>query len=216
VGVVQDPLVDGLDTALKAFDELLAQVSTEQWVAATPGAAWTVRDPVSHLVTGNLLSADAVGGQRPAATEDSSWVETTADGELPAAYRATVRPLLHAFSSPGALQQMVSVPFGTVPGVVALHLRTTELIVHGWDLCQATGQRVAFPDELVEQELSFTEGALGNVPPDRSPFGRPSRSPRAPGRSTGSPRCSGGVHRGGRRPPRAAAVTARPDSARSG
>lgn len=66
---------------------------------------------------------------------------------------------------------MVTVPFGTVPGDLALHLRTTDLLVHGWDQAQATGQRVAFPDELVEQELSFTEGALGNVPPGRSPFG---------------------------------------------
>lgn len=169
--MVQESLVDGLDTALTGFGELLAQVRPEQWAAPTPCVEWTVRDLVSHLVTGNLLIADAVDGQRPAATEDSARVEATADGELPAAYRATVRPLLHAFSSPGALQRMVSVPFGTVPGVVALHLRTTELIMHGWDLCQATGQRVAFPDELVEQELSFTEGALGNVPPDRSPFG---------------------------------------------
>jgi uncharacterized protein (TIGR03086 family) len=71
------------------------------------------------------------------------------------------------------LERSVTVPFGTIPGIVALHLRMTELLVHGWDLARATGQRPAFPDDLAEQELAFTRSKLTDIPPDRSPFGPP-------------------------------------------
>jgi uncharacterized protein (TIGR03086 family) len=68
----------------------------------------------------------------------------------------------------------VTIPFGTVPGEFALHLRLTELLMHGWDIARATGQKTDFPDELVEQETQFGHRALGMIPPDRSPF-QPSR-----------------------------------------
>jgi uncharacterized protein (TIGR03086 family) len=71
------------------------------------------------------------------------------------------------------MERPVTVPFGTVPGVVALHLRLTEILVHGWDLAHATGQTATFPDDLVEQELDFTRGKLADVPSNRSPFAPP-------------------------------------------
>jgi uncharacterized protein (TIGR03086 family) len=68
---------------------------------------------------------------------------------------------------------VVSVRFGTVPGAVALHLRITELLVHGWDLAWATGQAVAFPEDAAEQELAFSRQALKDIPPGRRPFAPP-------------------------------------------
>jgi uncharacterized protein (TIGR03086 family) len=82
-----------------------------------------------------------------------------------------------AFRQPGALGRTVEVPFGTVPGAVAVHLRLTEVLVHGWDLAQATGQALAFPENLAEQELAFSRDALGALPPGRSPFAPPTPAP---------------------------------------
>jgi uncharacterized protein (TIGR03086 family) len=71
-------------------------------------------------------------------------------------------------------ERMVTVPAGTVPGAVALHLRLTELLVHGWDLARATGQpTTGLPEDLAEQELAFSQVQLGRIPPDRSPFAPP-------------------------------------------
>ena len=91
-------------------------------------------------------------------------------GELLGAYRASVGPLVEAFALPGALRQMVTVPFSTVAGIVALHLRMTEALVHGWDLARAAGQSVGFPADLAEQELAFSRDKLSDVAPGRSPF----------------------------------------------
>lgn len=74
---------------------------------------------------------------------------------------------------PGVLERVFTVPFGTVPGMVALHLRITEVLVHGWDLSRAIGELASFPDDLAEQELTFGRGKLADVPSDRSPFAPP-------------------------------------------
>jgi uncharacterized protein (TIGR03086 family) len=78
-----------------------------------------------------------------------------------------------AFRAPGVLERPVTVPFGTVPGAVALHLRIVEVLVHGWDLARGTGRTVSFPDDVVEQEIAFSRRALPMIPPERAPFAAP-------------------------------------------
>lgn len=82
--------------------------------------------------------------------------------------------MLHdAFCQPGVLQRVFPSPVGKVPGIVLVHLRITELLVHGWDLAHATAQPVRLPDDLAEQELQFTRGKLADVSAERSPFAPP-------------------------------------------
>jgi uncharacterized protein (TIGR03086 family) len=81
--------------------------------------------------------------------------------------------MLAAFRQPGALGRIVTVPFGKVPGIVALNLRVTEALVHGWDLAMATSQPARFPADLAEEALVFCRDKLGDVPPDRRPFAPP-------------------------------------------
>ena len=164
---MEESPVDQLDRAMTVCEQLIAGVRPEQWVSATPCPEWTVRDLVGHLIVGNRTFTVALRSEGTA----------TADGVPPddvlGAYRESVRDLLEAFALPGVLERMVTVPFGTVPGAVALHLRMTEALTHGWDLARATGQEAQSPDDLVEQELAFTRRALGDIPPERSPFGPP-------------------------------------------
>src|SRR5919199_6492345 len=159
--------VDQLAQLLAATEQLVAAVGDEQWALPTPCTEWNVRDLVNHLVRGNGLFAAILRGEPPPAATDVL-------GDRPlAAYRDSASALLDAFRQPGALERVVTVPFGTVPGRVALHLRSTELLVHGWDLARATGQAVHFPEEMAEQELAFTRASLSQIPPGRTPFGPP-------------------------------------------
>jgi uncharacterized protein (TIGR03086 family) len=161
--------VDQLSEALEGTGELVAAVSGEQWGIPTPCTEWNVRDLVNHLVRGNRMFAVIVNGET---APDPRPGDVLGDDPV-AAYGSAAELVVAAFGRPGALDRVVTVPFGTVPGIVALHLRMTEALVHGWDLARATGQQTGFPDDIVEQELAFTAGKLADIPPDRSPFGPP-------------------------------------------
>jgi uncharacterized protein (TIGR03086 family) len=158
-----------LSAALDATGQVIAAVADDQWAGPTPCPDWSVRDLAGHLVGGNYLFASALRGEPPPERRGAA----PPDGEMLGAYRDSGRALLDAFGQPGALERVVTVPFGTVPGAVALHLRLTELLVHGWDLARATGQPAVFPEDLAEQELAFSRSALADIPPERTPFAPP-------------------------------------------
>jgi uncharacterized protein (TIGR03086 family) len=171
VTVPADP--DGrLARALEATARLVDGVRDEQWAAPTGCPGWTVRDLIAHLVGGTRGVAAALRGEAP---PDGDQPGTDQPGTDPAAaLRAAGEQARAAFAAPGALERVVSVPAGVVPGAVALHLRLTELLVHGWDLARATGQpTTGLPEDLAEEELAFSRVQLGRVPPGRSPFGPP-------------------------------------------
>lgn len=170
--------IDGLATVLGTVGELVDSVEPGQWNASTPCPAWTVRDLVGHLVLGHHLFTGLLRGE--ATTAPGSLDPASGDvlGDAPvAAYRAAGDGLLTAFRQPGAMERIVRAPAGDVPGVVAVHLRVVEELVHGWDLARATGRTVRFPDEIVEPALGFTRSALADLPTDRSPFAPPQPVP---------------------------------------
>jgi uncharacterized protein (TIGR03086 family) len=160
---VNQATVEQLADAADRTGQLVAGIKPDQWGEPTPCAEWDVQSLVAHLINGNTMFAAAIAGQAP--TYKS----------LRAGFDESAATLLAAFRQPGALEKVVTVPFGRVPGVIALHLRLTELLVHGWDLARATGQPTDFPEHVVEQELAFTVGALAGMPPERRPFEPPKR-----------------------------------------
>jgi uncharacterized protein (TIGR03086 family) len=141
--------------------DVVAAVEPDQWGLPTPCAGWDVATLVAHLRDGTWWFAGAVGGPPPGGSEDA---------DPGTALRTAGAALVAAFERPGALDEVVSVPFGDVPGTVALHLRATEALVHGWDVAVATGQTLVVDDVVVAEAHAFSEVALQMLPPDRSPF----------------------------------------------
>ncbi|MCW2884766.1 MAG: hypothetical protein JWL58_1628 [Streptosporangiaceae bacterium] len=129
--------VEQLAKVLDATEQLIAAVRAEQWAAPTPCTEWNVRDLVNHLVAGNRMFAGILHGDAatPADIPRLQAVDVLGD-EPVAAYRDAADAVLTAFSQPGVLEKVFTVPVGTVPGIVALHLRITEVLVHGWDLAR--------------------------------------------------------------------------------
>lgn len=170
-----DEQVNGLAGALEATGRLIGGVRDDQWLLPSPCPDWNVGDLVNHIVYGNRMFAGIVRGDLPGppAGRPPAPGSGQPGSDLPGAYRQAAGELLAAFSLPGVMEATFTVPFGTVPGSVALHLRITELLVHGWDLARATGQPASFPDGLAEQELAFSRGALRAIPPGRAPFAPP-------------------------------------------
>jgi len=162
---VYQATVEQLSDAVDRTARLVAGVKPDQWADPTPCADWDVQSLVAHLINGNTIVASAVAGAAPT------------HRDLLANFEESGVTLLAAFERPGSLERVVPVQFGRVSGAIALHLRLTELLAHGWDLARATGQPTDFPDEIVEQELGFTVGALTSMPPERSPFEPPRPAP---------------------------------------
>ena len=158
-----DPLVH-LSAALDGAAAVVDGVGPDRWDRPTPCAGWDVGAVVTHLRDGTWWFAGTLGGPPPGGD---------ADARPGAVLRAANAALLAAFSRDGALDEAVSVPFGDVPGIVALHLRATEALVHGWDVAVATGQDLVVDDAVAAEALAFSEVALGMLPPDRSPFAPP-------------------------------------------
>ncbi len=160
-----DPMSQ-LTRAIDATGQVIAAISGAQWAGHTPCTEWTVSDLVRHLVAGNNRFATAVDGKERPPIEEA----IATDADLPVAYRDSGAALIEAFSQPEALKRTVTVPIGQVPGIVALHLRVTEILVHGWDAATATGYPAEFPEDIAEAELTFSRGKLGDIPPGRFPF----------------------------------------------
>jgi uncharacterized protein (TIGR03086 family) len=129
---------------------------------------------VNHLVFGNRMFAGILRGEEPPPRENlrqMQAVDQLGDDPL-GAYRAASAALLDAFSRPGVLDRIVQAPVGRIPGAVALHIRITEALVHGWDVAQGTGQPARLPDDLAEEELAFARGTNApDVPRTGHPFG---------------------------------------------
>jgi uncharacterized protein (TIGR03086 family) len=166
--------VDQLGKALTEMGRLVAGVRDDQWTAPTPCTEWDVRDLVGHVVAGNLWVGELLGGgPPPAARQDGALL-----GEDPlATYRQAADAVLGAASQPGALERPLTLPIGEVPGVVAVYLRLADVLAHGWDLARATGQQTAFPDDVVEEGLRFSQENLPKLPRERLPFAPPQPVP---------------------------------------
>ena len=166
--MAKDP-VEQLERAFTSTGTLITGIAPEQWAAATPCPAWSVSELVEHLVGGNLLVASALSGGEPRKPP----VHARIGQELVDAYDVSARAVVSAFRQPGTLGKVVAVPLGSVPGHVALALRVTEILVHGWDVGRATGQSLTFPEDVVENAFRFSTDALPQMPPDRRPFASP-------------------------------------------
>ena len=171
----QDPAAE-LEEALELAGRLVAGVKPDQWELPTPCTEWNVRQLVDHLVSGHLLFARVLRGEtfEQAVAAARSPDDDRLGDDAAAAYDASAREVLAAFSTPGVLERPVRVPFGTVPGAVARHLRIIECLVHGWDLATALAVPFDPPAPLVEQEIAFSGPMVRQVPPERRVFA-PSR-----------------------------------------
>lgn len=167
-----DQPLTSLALALAGAGHLIGGVAAAQWTAPTPCPEWDVRQLVNHLVAGNLAVAALVGDQAP---PDRSADQL--DDDPGSAYRASAAALQAAFAQPGALERTFGSPYGPAPGSMLVHLRITELLVHGWDLARATGQPPGLPDALAQNERALSRAQLGSAPRDAMPIAEPQTAP---------------------------------------
>jgi uncharacterized protein (TIGR03086 family) len=165
---------DQARTAVNGLTPLVHAISASQLGNSTPCEKWAVRDLLNHLVGGGHMFAICLNG----GTIDMS----NPPGDLlgddhAAAFDAAIAAFSSALDATADLSAPVTLPFGTMPADVALRIAAADLLVHSWDLSQATGQPFAPPDDFVESAAPFYEQFLQPALRDGEMFGEAVQPP---------------------------------------
>jgi uncharacterized protein (TIGR03086 family) len=139
--------------------DMIDRIADDQWTAPTPCTEWNVRDVVNHLVGMNLVFVSILD-ESPMPARGADRLGTDPAG----AYRRSAAELQAAAARPGVLERSKSTPLGVATGAERLQWRVMDLLVHAWDLAQATDIVVELPADLVEQALKLTQAELPRQP----------------------------------------------------
>jgi uncharacterized protein (TIGR03086 family) len=120
--------------ALYGFDAVVARTDPTSWDRPSPCPDWTARDVVAH----NVGMCDMIAGF--AAGRSSSGPAHQRDDDPAASWTAVLDRLLTALDAPGALDVVVTTPWGEMPVDKFLGFAWADPLVHTWDLARAVGQ----------------------------------------------------------------------------
>lgn len=137
--------------AAAALADITADIKPDQLTAPTPCAEYDVRALLNHLLFwGPSLEAAGRKESVPPPAAGESEVDLVAD-DFAAALRAHLDRVATTWRTPAAWTGVARMGGPTeLPAEVIGRMLTTELLVHGWDLARATGQRPAWDADLID------------------------------------------------------------------
>ncbi len=147
---------------LAQTESIVAAVRPEQLGDATPCTDYDVRTLLSHIVGG--IKRCAVVGEGGNVYASPSMVDGVADDGWQEAYQEATARAVAVWADDARLDTIVTVPWGTVPGRVALSGYVQETLMHGWDLATATGQQTELDPELATWTLALAQRILPPEP----------------------------------------------------
>ena len=143
--------IQALSQARREFEQRMVAIQDDQWQNATPCPDWDVRALVNHMMLGNRMTAQLLGGMpKPdvlAGLNDDLVGEAT---DLHADF-VTVADELHAgFAADGGLDGTVDHPMGEIPRTMFIGFRACDYAVHAWDLARGIGADDQLDADLVQ------------------------------------------------------------------
>jgi uncharacterized protein (TIGR03086 family) len=146
-------------TAVQLLTPLVEGTRADQLGNPTPCSDWSVRDLLNHVIGGGHMFASGLRGD--ALPSGDGPTDLVGDDHR-AAFRTSIDGFSSALADTNDLDKPVSLPFGTLPTVAALQLAAGDLLVHSWDLAQATGQPFDPPADFVEASYGFFQMAVND------------------------------------------------------
>jgi uncharacterized protein (TIGR03086 family) len=128
---------------LPACQAVLQRLTEDDFARATPCTEYTVGDVGQHVVRSMVLLASVAGEQ----------IDTPVAGPLEENVAATAEAALAAWRRHG-LDGPVAVGRSVMPAGLAAQIIPLELLVHGWDIAQATGQSIDASPEVASYLLA--------------------------------------------------------------
>lgn len=139
---------------------LIASVRPAQLADATPCEAYDVGALLRHVVDGTLRMAAVGEGAAVERAGGESTDQGTTEESWPTAYAQARERVAAAWADDAKLDTVVSVPWGDVPGRLALAGAVMETVTHTWDLAQALGWRDVLDEELGGFALGVAQQAV--------------------------------------------------------
>jgi uncharacterized protein (TIGR03086 family) len=151
-------LIGRFVAASDGFARRLRLVTPDQWGDPTPCTEWDVRALVNHVTQSNLNYVRILDGA--SAGEFLRWRDVDALGDDPVgAFAKTARDCAAAYAAPDAMERTVDHPSGTLSGRQALSVRTTDTLIHTWDLARGLGE----DDTLDAALLEWVDTNIGEI-----------------------------------------------------
>jgi uncharacterized protein (TIGR03086 family) len=148
--------------AMTQTELIVAAVEPGQLTLPTPCADYDVRALLSHMVGG--LNRIALMGEGADAMADPPLADGVPDDGWLAAYGTARARVVAAWADDARLDALIEVPWGKVPGRIALCGYVQEIAAHGWDLAKATGQPTELDPELAIWVLAIAQRILPAEP----------------------------------------------------
>jgi uncharacterized protein (TIGR03086 family) len=134
--------------AVAEFDARVGQVGDQQWQGPTPDEDWTVRDLVNHVVGEDLWVPALLAGSTIAEV-GNSFDGDVLGVEPGAAWAAACAEAVRAVEQDGAMDRIVHLSFGDVPGSEYTMQLFADHLIHAWDLARAIGADERLDGQLV-------------------------------------------------------------------
>jgi uncharacterized protein (TIGR03086 family) len=182
-----------LTPAAERMADLVRNVTDDQLQNPTPCPDYTLGDLVEHVGGLSLAFTDAARKSRSEGTpQQASGDASRLDPDWRTTIPERLRALAEAWKDPEAWTGMTSAGGVDLPGEIGGLVALDELVVHGWDVANASGQPFDATTEELEAVHSFvsqfgtegTEGLFGPAVavPDDAPLldrviGRTGRDP---------------------------------------
>jgi uncharacterized protein (TIGR03086 family) len=123
---------------------------------ATPCSDWDLRTLLNHMILWTSYSAERRAYGESVAEELMSK-DFTAEPGYAQAYQAQIAKAVDAWSKPEAWEGDRNMMGGATPAADIAAMLIAEMVLHGWDIAQATGQDYHCDDAVARNVLKTVE-----------------------------------------------------------
>jgi uncharacterized protein (TIGR03086 family) len=135
--------------AAESFGHHVLGVGDDQWHLPTPCQDWNLHALVNHVTYEDLWTVELFEGRTIEEVGDRFDGDLLGDAPKRAVEEA-LHQAIEAVQAAGAMDRVVHLSFGDVPGREYAWQLFAEHLIHGWDVARATGSDERLDPELVE------------------------------------------------------------------
>lgn len=141
-----------LEASIAQTRNVVVGTTPEQFTASTPCADWDVQALANHLLGALVMFHDvASNGAADMAVLQGDHVGENFVASFDNLSAATVA----AWKVGDRMTGTANMPWGEMPADVAVAMLADDVLVHGWDLAQSSGQQVDWDQALAGETLDF-------------------------------------------------------------